>query len=69
MKVCCLGRGHETCADCPDYPECEIIHGFYEKKGYKYGRYRGSMEFIRVNGYPAFIKIADRWNGPYGKLG
>lgn len=69
MKLCCFrDRKLETCADCPDYSGCEIIHGFYGKNGYKYGKYRQSVEFIRENGYAEFIKSADVWNGPCGKL-
>ena len=69
MKVCCFKeRGLETCADCPDYPSCGVIRGFHDKSGYKYKKYSQSMEFIRKNGYARFIKAADKWNGPYGKL-
>ena len=69
MKVCCFKeRNFETCADCPDYPSCGIIQGFYNKKGYKYKKYRQSIEFIRKKGYNNFIKIADNWKGPYGKF-
>lgn len=70
IKVCCFrDRELETCADCNDYPDCDIIHGFYEKSGYKYGKYRQAIEFIRGNGYTKFLDIADTWKGPYGKLG
>jgi len=70
IKVCCFRDKHlETCADCHDYPECRLVHGMYKKSGYKYGKYRQSIEFIRANGYERFIKIADTWKGPYGKLG
>jgi hypothetical protein len=69
MKVCCVGeRNLETCADCPDYETCEIIQGFYAKKGYKYKKYRESIEFIRKHGYAKFIEVANRWKGAYGKL-
>ncbi|MDD3421893.1 MAG: DUF3795 domain-containing protein [Methanocellales archaeon] len=69
MKVCCFKeRKLETCADCPDYPSCRMIQDFYNKKGYKYKKYRQSIEFIRKNGYDDFIKIADNWKGPYGKF-
>lgn len=69
MKVCCFrDRQLETCADCPEYPVCERIQAFQSKKGYKYRKYRESMEFIRKRGYPAFLRIADTWNGAYGKL-
>lgn len=69
IKNCCFREKHlETCADCSEYPKCKIIHGMYNKNGYKYGKYRQSMEFIRNNGYDAFLKIADKWTGPYGKL-
>ncbi|MDD4897758.1 MAG: hypothetical protein PHY70_00015 [Methanocellales archaeon] len=69
MKVCCFKeRKLETCADCPDYVSCRMIQDFYNKKGYKYKKYRQSIEFIRKNGYDDFIKIADSWKGPYGKF-
>jgi len=69
MKVCCFGgRWLETCADCPEYTECNTIRAFQPKKGYKYRKYRGSLEFIRKRGYPAFIRLADAWKGAYGKL-
>jgi hypothetical protein len=58
----------ETCADCAEYPTCELIHGLYAKNGYKYQKYRQSIEFIRAEGYTEFLKLADKWKGPYGKL-
>ena len=69
IKVCCFNeRGYETCADCPDYLYCEILNGFYSKKGYKYRKYRQALEFIQENGYAKFTEIADTWKGPYGKF-
>lgn len=68
-KNCCFRDHHlETCADCPDYSSCELIHGFYAKNGYKYKKYQQAVEFIRANGYETFLKLADEWKGPYGKL-
>ena len=68
IKICCFGkRKHETCADCIDYP-CEVVMSFYSKNGSKYIQYRRQVEFIRENGYVEFIKLADRWKGPHGKL-
>lgn len=67
IKVCCFkDRKFETCADCPDFSSCRI-QDWYEK-GYKYSRYRQSSEFIRKEGYIEFLKKADKWNGPYGRL-
>jgi len=69
MKVCCFGeRNFETCADCPDFDLCPIIAGFFSKTGYKYKKYRQSLEFIRKNGYSGFLKSSETWKGPYGKL-
>ena len=69
MKVCCFRAKHlETCADCSEYLKCEIIRSFQSKKGFKYKKYKQSIEFIRKNGYSAFIKFADEWNGPLGKF-
>jgi hypothetical protein len=69
LKRCCLlEKKLRTCADCPEYEGCRIIHGFFAKNGYKYRKYRESMEFIRKNGYPAFIAAARSWKRAYGSL-
>lgn len=70
MKVCCIERLGTacTCADCPDYPACPIIRDFHGKGGFKYKKYKESLEFIRCHGYGRFLKLADAWKGPYGKL-
>ena len=68
IKVCCFKeRGLETCADCPDYP-CKILGEFWSKNGWKYKQYRKQLEFIRQNGYEEFLKRANEWKGPRGKL-
>jgi hypothetical protein len=41
---------------------------FQDKSGTKYKKYKQTIEFIRENGYDAFLTIADGWTGPYGKL-
>ena len=69
IKVCCFSeKRFETCADCPDFDTCSIISGFFGKKGYKYKKYRDSLEFIRRFGYEKFLKTADGWSGAYGKI-
>jgi hypothetical protein len=67
IKVCCLGRGLETCADCPDFP-CNILKEFWGKKGWKYGQYRKQLEFIREKGCEEFLKRADMWKRAHGRL-
>ena len=68
IKVCCfMQRRLETCADCQDF-SCEILEVFWSKKGWKYKQYRKQLEFIRQNGYEEFLKNADAWKGPHGKL-
>ena len=67
MKVCCINSRFQTCADCPKYEFCEIINGFYNKNGFKYGKYQEATEYIRKNGYEAFLKIADKWKNAQGK--
>lgn len=67
MKVCCVKQGLNSCADCPDYPECGIIREFHGKNGYKYGKYRQAIEFIRQHGYAVFFELADKWKNAYGK--
>ena len=69
IKLCCFrDRGFETCADCPDYPACSLLSSLHGKSGFKYKKYRQSLEFIREKGYPEFIEIASRWKGPYGRF-
>lgn len=69
IKLCCIRyKKLDTCGDCKDFASCEIIQTWYNKKGYKYNKYRESIEFIRLNGYKKFIRIADSWKNQYGKL-
>jgi len=69
MKVCCFGtRTLETCADCSGYLGCEIILGFHAKNGFKYRKYKQSIEFIRENGYAEFLRMASDWRCAYGRL-
>jgi hypothetical protein len=54
MKVCCYKNNHlETCADCIDYSKCERTQTFHSHKGYKYKKYKESIEFYtkkRISG-------------------
>jgi hypothetical protein len=40
---------------------------FHAKNGYKYGKYREALVFIRENGHRSFVAIADGWTGACGK--
>ena len=69
IKRCCLiTKKLNTCADCPDYESCRTIQGLFEKNGYKYKKYRQSLEFIRHYGYSAFIAATGSWKRAYGNL-
>jgi len=70
IKSCCIRRlgTASTCADCPDCLTCDTLRGFYAKNGYKYRKYRESMEFIRTHGDDRFLKAAKQWKGAYGRL-
>lgn len=67
MKVCCIKKSYYTCAECSQYPSCDVIKDFYEKNGFKYKKYKQACDYIRENGYDEFIKIADNWKNAYGK--
>lgn len=67
MKKCCLTRGHITCGDCGEYESCEIIQSFLNHPGYKYGKYKQALEYIRAHGHAAFLNAAEHWTGAYGK--
>jgi len=49
MKVCCIEKGINSCADCENYTTCEIIQGFYRKNGNKYKKYEEATFFISVD--------------------
>ena len=69
IKVCCFGfKKQQTCADCPEYLSCDVLADFQSKNGYKYKKYRESLEFIQANGYSDFIKRAKDWRRAYGRL-
>ena len=66
-EECCLTKGHITCADCEEYDRCEIIQSFLNHPGYKYGKYKQALEYIRAHGHAAFLNAAEPWTGAYGK--
>ena len=69
IKLCCFRDRHfVTCADCQDLDYCDIIGNWYAKNGYKYKKYKEAIEYIKINGYPKFVQLADNWKGAYGKL-
>ena len=55
MKVCCIEKGLNTCADCDNYSTCEVIQGFYGKKSYKYKKYEEAALYIREKGYSIML--------------
>ncbi len=66
-KVCCIKKGLGSCAECGDYDTCESIQSFHNRSGYKYGKYKQAVAFIREHGYDKFFDIADTWTNAYGK--
>jgi hypothetical protein len=69
IKLCCFrDNDFQTCADCPNLKSCSTINSWYEKKGYKYKKYKEAILFILKNGYSKFVKKAKSWTNAYGKL-
>lgn len=68
MKICCLTKGCITCADCGTFESCETLRSFIFHPGYKYSKYRQSLEYIRSHGYAMFLKNTEHWKNPYGKF-
>ena len=67
VKLCCLSRRLETCADCPQFSVCGTLGAFHDKSGHKYGKYRQALDYVRQNGYETFLVVADRWTGACGR--
>lgn len=68
MKICCIKKELNTCADCAAYSTCSTVQGFYGKKNYKYKKYKEATLFIRERGYSSFLEVADKWKNQYGKF-
>ncbi len=56
----------QTCAECIELNDCQILTEFYNKNGYKYGKYREAVYFIKNNGYSRFLEISCTWKNQYG---
>jgi hypothetical protein len=67
IKVCCILKDLNSCADCNEYETCVTIHEFHGKNSYKYSKYQQAIEYVRENGYGQFLSIADKWKNAYGK--
>ncbi|MBI1938619.1 MAG: DUF3795 domain-containing protein [Ignavibacteriales bacterium] len=68
IKICCINKRYNSCADCSNFTSCNTIQEFYNKKSYKYKKYKEAVEFIQSNGYAEFVELADKWKMQYGKL-
>ena len=67
VKICCVTRGHASCADCAEFESCAVLAGFHGKLGYKYGKYRQALLYIRAKGYAAFLAVAEKWTNAHGR--
>jgi hypothetical protein len=69
IKLCCMKeKGYEMCADCGEFSSCDKIKTKFGKEKYNFKKCMQCLDFIKKNGYSKFIKIAENWKGPYGKL-
>jgi hypothetical protein len=64
IKLCCMSKDYISCADCPEFENCEILESFNAKRKY---RYKKALSFIRKEGYAGFFTIANQWTNAYGK--
>jgi hypothetical protein len=67
IKVCCISHKLDSCANCDDFASCKILEEFYSRNGFKYGKYKQALGFIRANGHEAFFAFADKWRNAYGR--
>lgn len=69
IKLCCIKeKNFISCADCDKYLICKKISKKFGKEKYNFKKCMQSLEFIKNNGYDNFIKIAENWKGPFGKI-
>lgn len=67
MKVCCVSKEYNSCAECNEYETCHVLNEFYNKNGYKYSKYKQASQFIKKNGNDKFIEVAEKWKCAFGK--
>ena len=67
IKVCCITKKFNSCADCTEYDACAIMQQFLNHSGHKYVKYSQAIMYIKNNGYDAFLEKADSWGNAYGK--
>ncbi len=69
IKLCCFrDNKFDSCAECSKFSNCEIFFGRFKIGTRDNKKYQESLAFIKKNGYLKFIKLADNWKGPCGKL-
>jgi hypothetical protein len=67
IKICCISKNIETCADCKHHTTCDNLINFYSKNGYKYKKYKEAIDYICKYGYLRFIAQTKKWTMQYGK--
>jgi hypothetical protein len=67
IKRCCMGRTLTSCADFNEAVSWVTLQAFYGHEGYKYGKYRQALDYIRAHGYDCFLEIADNWSSAFGR--
>ncbi len=69
IKLCCFrDNKFDSCAECSKFSNCEIFFGRFKIGTRDNKKYQEALAFIKKNGYSKFIKLADKWKGPCGKL-
>jgi hypothetical protein len=68
IKICCIQKGFISCADCATYETCETIQDFHNHDGYKYGKYKLAIAYIRHSGYSAYLLATEEWTHAYGAI-
>lgn len=69
IKICCYkDKNLTTCADCVNFQKCSIISNRFKVGSNDNKKCMESLEYIKNNGYDAFIKKAKKWKSYWGKL-
>ena len=69
IKLCCYrDKEYRTCADCDIFSSCSIITKRFKPGTYSNKKCMQYLQYIKNNGYVAFIKKANNWHNHYGTL-
>lgn len=68
IKICCLNKNFESCADCKQFSDCDIFNTRFKIGTSDNRKCQESLNFIKNEGYDKFLLKVKKWKNHVGKL-